>query len=1339
MLNNVTPKPTSTSPASLDNDKADNAQKSHGSQGMAGGHTVQVVSAPLNIEQSAVIKTLNDGMEEGNNLEKDLFHKTPGIVLTSSDFSNLSNHSPGANVPFAPIDNLNQLLGILSPSCAGGLKQSQTLRPSNYFHQVQVLNENKEVITSIHHEWAINFRVLLTFSDAVRKGDPRAAQILLERAFSYLCTFSLIGNAEKLGWQSSPTQQMGKKTQSSYHRDGSALIEVYTKALNDRRPIAQNGGHKITLFPVSDIGVVDAFKRRFSLSSKGIKPEFLDPSTDPDGLKGIATALSDDCFADNVSTHVFVDISERISQKRNENTQFAELPLEAQIAAITDEVLNELEENIQAAGLKSGRQLADLMEEARSYIVFGGTMMIGNQPVLFTQENPNIPEQESDHESLLHSSGFVPAPAQIFANWTTFATPQEILDALRSIKAPVSVEIALPDKTDGLQKFPTYQSFLDRVWNLLGWMVSHSKPPHAGERANNPTVFCWGQYTLQLLATLQRELGFETLNRQGTDPDTGAVIQYLYNRILSHVEDSATHSNDMPAFINHMQLAHAEILTLLTLLAPYRLDKLDLRMTSADRPGAHFQLVNGGMHALSTILGAVETELGHPDVRAVYLKGTYFEHSQSILNKAPRYQVGILDSEKIQESIEKIRQKLGKGKADLLLLEFDHNISVENSTYKKENLSTLITVLRNGNILNNKVTIAIDTTTALQHAPEITSLFERHQNSIKNGSFNIIFFRSCQKFDMGGFDDKNGGLVEMHNNQQDWDSFNAKCAATSYNPPETVMHGLLHALYNGDLDRYRKEIMEAHGMFFGHIPSAANLPPELIADKQQANGDDILIIAANESKEAVFLDVHSPLGVPYKAMVVLFKNLAKHVEVMYSGRGSFGFAHLNLATIAGTKFRITLGTEKEATLIKIKKIILTIREVGAEALTAAGGDKNRVKKLFDTTARMNALLCATYDMNHSRQFPMYSVQFSTGHDGRLMAKIGDPRVSGGSKHYIAYANAWEAAGFGEAAAAILEALSRYPFNTSQINHKNFSSARLAAAQHILMRDDRNPATLNLAEQLLNALKKPPSIISKDDLAECFLNFAGQLCLSNPKDGPSILKAESIFNEYAKAGANSKKIMDAAWGTGIHLIRAISQLDPNQAAIFLEDLLHTHKDSIDHEGKKKEIIGLRMDIARLANAQHLESSMTYLDRFSHAVFNAGSDFSEYLSTIVSLAKNHGIEKMAMTVQAICERPYKPAAKQRFFYDFIESAMREKNLDQTTVTILENIGKTILISKRSYDELSKIMKKDASAFPMGAMVLERIKYFETNNSSSSESFESEEDIDDDNDDYNSDMSE
>ena len=526
--------------------------------------------------------------------------------------------------------------------------------------------------------------------------------------------------------------------------------------------------------------------------------------------------------------------------------------------------------------------------------------------------------------------------------------------------------LATKSKDSVLETFPSYQDFLDSpiVTRFLHLSTTLLTSP-LGETSPFLDKKIPPYLKIMTVATVDLLRGFiDSFATAGgihtffKEHGLQDLLNTFYFRIHNAMANAILYQNNPTKFFNEIELIHQEIQNILCIVQPYdessfpkaMIDKL----TSGDPPvipselgSPKVHLVSSGMHAFSSILGAVEKEKKSKEINVAVLRDSYYE-TAGTLEKAKEYNLFQLNGDDFSKGIRAAFDKPPKP-IDLFVCEFHHNVSVTRQSYRKEDLLGQIKAMHAEGMLAKKCTIAIDTTINLEQSSDFRELLNDPdiKQLIQEGALNIVLFRSAQKFDMLGMDNYSGGISISINNGSSFADFNSRLADPSDQLRGLSYQGLTHLNLHGSeaIENYRMAIMNNLQLLY------SQLPPEAI---WQADSLNPMQISEILDKEVVFLDIKFPKtpGIS-KFFLKKMTEFALAKGLTLTSRASFGFITSNIVSISEGKLRFTPGLDSEESLTKYADFFLAVQQTLVTTLSNA--DPSLSKKDLDL------LLCNSID------------------------------------------------------------------------------------------------------------------------------------------------------------------------------------------------------------------------------------------------------------------------------------------------------------------------------------------------------------------------------------------
>jgi hypothetical protein len=396
------------------------------------------------------------------------------------------------------------------------------------------------------------------------------------------------------------------------------------------------------------------------------------------------------------------------------------------------------------------------------------------------------------------------------------------------------------------------------------------------------------------------------------------LVQISYFRILNAMNDAILRKDNFMEFYNQLEFIHQEIQNILLIVEPYDETEFEksvianfltnpssLFSPKFDKPKVHLKA--SCMHSVASILASVEAQKGSNELNVVLLKDCYFEISDAF-KENKTYQLSIFDGDKFKsQGIEEALSKSLK-KIDVFVCEFNHNISLTRNNYCVEDIIGQFKAMKNKGLLAEKCSIVIDTTLNLEQSEEARKLLVDPgiHKMIEQGELNVVLVRSAQKFDMLGFDNYYGGISLTFNDKKSFTKFNERMDHKLDQLKGLNYQGLTHLQKFGEIDNYRKALIESTSKFYNKIPK------ELIYHDKMSYPMRI----SKREDNGYFLDFKfSPyLNIEMAVVFTFVHYFAKKRKLPLTYRNSFGFATTNLTRINRRVLRLNPGLEDEETI-----------------------------------------------------------------------------------------------------------------------------------------------------------------------------------------------------------------------------------------------------------------------------------------------------------------------------------------------------------------------------------------------------------------------------------------
>lgn len=419
------------------------------------------------------------------------------------------------------------------------------------------------------------------------------------------------------------------------------------------------------------------------------------------------------------------------------------------------------------------------------------------------------------------------------------------------------------------------------------------------------------------------------------------VLQHAYFRMLNAMAGASTFKGNLVEFLNNIEVIHNQLQMILTIAEPHSqgiafsnsiIEALkqppvfpeDDKNTRPTVPKGLSPMVHhkaSAMHSIASILSGIEDQKfkdkGTKALTALVLKDNYYEAHGAVLDHSKTYSVHELNGWKLRSEDDKDLELKSeaftsgkmppKGTVDIFICDFHHNISVERSEYRLENVTHQVDQLFKKGLVSSSFTVAIDCTVDFVRSEDIQKFLEFHKERITKGKLNVVLYRSAQKFDMLGMDNYYGGFTVTINDGKSFKEFNKRLSNEEDQVTGLSHQGLshLHQFGSEHIEAYRKALMENTKKLYDILNTNGLCDP---------NG--MLYIGKTTDPNNVFLDIQIPGGGEESGgyMLAMLKGYAVEHNLPLTGRPSFGFPTSNLTTIAGSKVRLNPGLEGEETI-----------------------------------------------------------------------------------------------------------------------------------------------------------------------------------------------------------------------------------------------------------------------------------------------------------------------------------------------------------------------------------------------------------------------------------------
>jgi hypothetical protein len=416
------------------------------------------------------------------------------------------------------------------------------------------------------------------------------------------------------------------------------------------------------------------------------------------------------------------------------------------------------------------------------------------------------------------------------------------------------------------------------------------------------------------------------------------LLQLSYFKILNAMGNATLLRHSIGAYFNEIELIHQEIQNILAILSihhgydPEEYERCAIKkLTSGDDPiipsgmrPPHVKIKPSAMRCIESTVAAVERQKGSKRLNIIMQKDIYYESRES-MEGIRNYTLGYFDADRFREDAGSGGFEEGAAPptpVDLYICEFHHNISMTKNVYHKEDIRKQILIMKEKGWFAKKCTVLIDTTIGFERSPDMRELLKDPQirKMVDDGELNMVFMRSCQKFDMLGMDNYYGGVTITVNNDRAFSAFNERMRDPTDQLEGLSYQGMTHLqkCAGNTTDEYRQAIIDNTKLLYDAIPEA------MIVKEGNTNS---VQVSLHNSEGNVFLQVKTPYDEKQtrKIQSIIMRG-ARDKRLKMMGRPSFGFPLTNIVDIKFAGLRINPGLESKGNIMKIAEIFHAIQK-----------------------------------------------------------------------------------------------------------------------------------------------------------------------------------------------------------------------------------------------------------------------------------------------------------------------------------------------------------------------------------------------------------------------------
>ncbi|WP_068469513.1 gamma-glutamyl-gamma-aminobutyrate hydrolase family protein [Candidatus Protochlamydia phocaeensis] len=432
----------------------------------------------------------------------------------------------------------------------------------------------------------------------------------------------------------------------------------------------------------------------------------------------------------------------------------------------------------------------------------------------------------------------------------------------------------------------------------------------------NPHLAILGQSTMQLVNGMMAQISEDKWRTLNADHATRKIIQTTLYQLKERLAMAEFQMNDFPKFAQEIELAHAEMATLLELFRPYeekdfpKIFKEQLKAIVPENLQASVQ-TGVGKTAVNLFAGMNAALLKqNPEAVRCYSKGLYYEQAFTMGH---------------DYTFEEMMKDETVKAVDFYACQTNPNIEIgaTHHHYEKVDIASDIQQILEKNrksAAKVPLTVAVDCTIEYLKSEEVKALLAKFQEEIKAGELNLVFFHSGQKFDMLGMDNYYGSPFFMVNNgSSQWTPFNGLLRNPVHKTdPLSQQWFCLSNQYAADtIDQYRKQIFDNTKDLIKKIPQ--RLQPT------QPGTQKVWVSTFDDKIEPSFIDIKF-VGKGHRAkakdMIKKFYQKCDEHDVKAFRRPSFGFYHPNITLLDTesdvTSLRINPGLNPKETAVLVE-------------------------------------------------------------------------------------------------------------------------------------------------------------------------------------------------------------------------------------------------------------------------------------------------------------------------------------------------------------------------------------------------------------------------------------
>ncbi|HHF0523468.1 TPA: hypothetical protein ACTUT5_000290 [Legionella anisa] len=279
------------------------------------------------------------------------------------------------------------------------------------------------------------------------------------------------------------------------------------------------------------------------------------------------------------------------------------------------------------------------------------------------------------------------------------------------------------------------------------------------------------------------------------------LLKHSYQFIFEYMMFATLYFKDHRRWVNTYEWLMEELNFILAVLEPYGMDDFQfimrdnmkhchsdpalLRPIDHNEMTYHFGLYNSGMRACFEAVSAARQTCKSSTPSIVYLDNIYYETAEALT---------LFHAEKCSY---RAQGKINNPDADIYVMNMEASLALSEENIYSVDVNHFIDELFLKRTNKLPVTLILDSTLVDIGGQKVTNILLQHQNKIMDGSLNLVFVHSLQKYGLLGSDKVEAGMVWSINNPQFFSNYNTLISSAErqnhYFDRQLVCHIAKHA------------------------------------------------------------------------------------------------------------------------------------------------------------------------------------------------------------------------------------------------------------------------------------------------------------------------------------------------------------------------------------------------------------------------------------------------------------------------------------------------------------------------------------------------------------------